>query len=576
MRALLLTLKSQLFLIASVVVFLATTPCLGQTSARTLEPCGDVQSIQGASCNDLSVSLDLSRCESSQTAVKIKARCSREGAVALYHSPQHTYRVVLEKAGSQGWQAKGRVWRSTSKTSAAQSPETAPIGQHQPAPIPLPIPGLPAVQAEDAKSEASEVDPGVKSKDITAKTNAEIAKPDTSSASELESKVEKQAEQTEVAEEEAHKATVAAKAEKLAPPPTPVIDEKTAKVLAALSDLTIRGSIDLYLSHNFNNPVPVTAIPAASQTPQNTYHIFDIYHESAQLSLARVLIQKQIEPVTMTLELGYGPSMQIISGSLTDNNQSNVMQAVIGYKTKGGILIEAGRFLTHMGYEVITAQDNWNYSRGVLFGYMVPFWHQGIKVTVPVLEKLSIMALVVNGWNNSHDLNDDKNYGAQVAYTPTETLAITFNYLTGKEPATASTTARGGDLKNAYELISTYKASQKLSFAVDANMLTYDTAVKSSSATGAALYARYAFAKNWAVSPRFEYLDDKDNLALAASFPSGQKLTTATVTFENKLSENLLWRAEYRSDLSTEKPFTKDGVSQSNQDSANLSVIGSF
>jgi hypothetical protein len=35
--------------------------------------------------------------------------------------------------------------------------------------------------------------------------------------------------------------------------------------------------------------------------------------------------------------------------------------------------------VTPFGYEVVEAKDNFNISRGLLFGYAVPFSHTGLK-----------------------------------------------------------------------------------------------------------------------------------------------------------------------------------------------------
>ncbi len=45
--------------------------------------------------------------------------------------------------------------------------------------------------------------------------------------------------------------------------------------------------------------------------------------------------------------------------------------------------IDAGKFVTPIGAEVIESQDNWNYTRSTLFGYAIPFYHTGLRATVP-------------------------------------------------------------------------------------------------------------------------------------------------------------------------------------------------
>ena len=46
--------------------------------------------------------------------------------------------------------------------------------------------------------------------------------------------------------------------------------------------------------------------------------------------------------------------------------------------------VDAGKFVTHMGFEVIESKDNWNYSRGLLFQFAIPYFHTGVRVTGPI------------------------------------------------------------------------------------------------------------------------------------------------------------------------------------------------
>ena len=43
----------------------------------------------------------------------------------------------------------------------------------------------------------------------------------------------------------------------------------------------------------------------------------------------------------------------------------------------GKVQWDAGKFVTPIGAEVIESQDNWNYTRSILFGYAIPFYHLG-------------------------------------------------------------------------------------------------------------------------------------------------------------------------------------------------------
>jgi hypothetical protein len=51
------------------------------------------------------------------------------------------------------------------------------------------------------------------------------------------------------------------------------------------------------------------------------------------------------------------------------------LQAYVSVKLPADVVLDAGKFVTNAGAEVIEAKDNWLYSRSLLFGFAVPFTH---------------------------------------------------------------------------------------------------------------------------------------------------------------------------------------------------------
>ena len=104
------------------------------------------------------------------------------------------------------------------------------------------------------------------------------------------------------------------------------------------------------------------AVPsAANNQAQNTFRVFDTAHDSFQFSYAHLQVEKpttEDSGVGAMVDLAYGPAMQSVAGTLTDSAQLNVKQAVLRYKFGNGYVLEAGRFVTHLGYEVIEANEN--------------------------------------------------------------------------------------------------------------------------------------------------------------------------------------------------------------------------
>ncbi len=351
-------------------------------------------------------------------------------------------------------------------------------------------------------------------------------------------------------------------------------DEDLNKLVELFSGVTLKGSVDGYYLYNSNNPAVNTATPtAADSKSQNKYRVFDLYHDDLQISYAHLQIQKTISQLSTTLDFGYGPAMQVLSGTKTDAAQINMNQAYVGYKLLESLKIEVGRFYTHIGFEVAETQDDWNYSRGLLCGYFQPAWHQGVKATYSINDKLSVMALVADGWNNSYVNSRQKSYGTQINWNPTDSLSFYLNTMGGT--STLPTNLDAGNTvqnRNLYDFIASYKVNDKLSFAI--NFDSYVHGIYS--ATGTAVYSKYQFSKKWAVSPRYEVADDKDNLIFGESFTDGQKLTSFTLTIENRINANLILRLEGRQDKSNRETFQKDGVGVESQSTGTLGFVTNF
>ena len=46
--------------------------------------------------------------------------------------------------------------------------------------------------------------------------------------------------------------------------------------------------------------------------------------------------------------------------------------------------MDVGKFVTSAGAEVIETNGNWNYSRSLLFALAIPYYHMGVRTSMPV------------------------------------------------------------------------------------------------------------------------------------------------------------------------------------------------
>jgi hypothetical protein len=205
--------------------------------------------------------------------------------------------------------------------------------------------------------------------------------------------------------------------------------------------------------------------------------------------------------------------------------------------------LDAGKFVTPLGAEVIESQDNWNYSRSVLFGYAIPFYHTGLRATVPLNDKIALAGYVVNGWNNSSEIHGDfPCVGVTATVKPSPKLTWIANYMGGQE-------TEGGDARHIFDTTLTVSPTPKLS--LQAN---YDHGKEGGTTWwGVAAYAKLQVKPSWSLVGRYEYIDDTDGGFMRI----GQKAQTLTLTSDHLVAGALKLRLEYRGDF-TQDPFFTD------------------
>ena len=201
--------------------------------------------------------------------------------------------------------------------------------------------------------------------------------------------------------------------------------------------ITFNALLDGYYVYNFNKPKNTSGAPGSNGPGSRNYDQAD---NSFSLGLAEIGIAKAVNDASrlgFTVKLAYGPTADAVASSIDQNNK-NILQAYGTYLIPAGgkdLTVDAGKFVTHMGYEVIEPELNWNYSRSDLFQYFVPLYHAGVRASYPVSPKFTVNGYVENGWNNvSSDNNVSKAYGFELTYTPSSKYSIILNGLTSSEP----------------------------------------------------------------------------------------------------------------------------------------------
>ncbi|MCX6625090.1 MAG: porin [Acidobacteria bacterium] len=312
--------------------------------------------------------------------------------------------------------------------------------------------------------------------------------------------------------------------------------------------LRLSGMADAYYSLNFNHPA----------VDHNDVRTFDTFANQLDLNMAKFGLEYQPGPVGFRLDAGTGEGFNIFHSF--DPNKDvkffhHILQAYVSLKPKswGGLQIDAGKFYTNAGSEVTEPQLNYNYSRSLLF-QLGPFYHVGVRASMPVGKHFTGGVQLVNGWNNLVDNNSGKTLGLNGTFTAGPvTWANT--YYSGPEHThtNGDVLHTNGGWRYFYDSALSVTMNPKTTayvnfdYGIDRNFSQGATA----KFYGIAGAMRYQLNSRLAFSPRAEFYNDCNGWATGTA----QKLKEVTMTAEVKLHEGILARAEYRQDWSDQAFF---------------------
>jgi hypothetical protein len=362
--------------------------------------------------------------------------------------------------------------------------------------------------------------------------------------------------------------------------PAPAPDK--VSLAGLLGPTTLSGFVDVFYGYNSNQP----------SNHLNAFHNFDINSSEIGLNMLELVADKGVSSdsrVGYHIALGFGQAMNQINGGdfgpggTEPNFAQNLKEAYLEYMAPigKGLQINVGKFVTPAGAEVIETKDNWNYTRGILFAWAIPYTHTGVSAKYAFNSKVALTGFLVNGWNNSSETNpingnSGKTTGFSLAITPSSKFGIIENYLVGSE-----TPNDNSHYRHLTDTVITFNPTSKLSL-----MANYDyghdfgTSPSSPAVptsvwwSGIAGYIKYAPNDKWAFATRGEWFKDHNGFSTGTA----QDLSEFTFTLQRMLAGKLMSRLEFRRDMSNADTFPyrdfEDGIDH--QNTVTLGLVYAF
>ncbi|MGA0558653.1 porin [Larkinella sp. VNQ87] len=321
---------------------------------------------------------------------------------------------------------------------------------------------------------------------------------------------------------------------------------------------TFSGYIDAYYTGNLNNPLSRSNLGAAG-----TARVFDQRAGQFSLGLIQTKIGYSTDKVDAVLDLTFGPNADLgnygnVIGPLgSGTSLAAIKQAYINWKTSDKFSIQIGQFGTHIGYEVIDAPVNFNYSLSNLFNNG-PFYHTGIKGTYAFSDKASLMLGVVNNVDSWRDNNKAKGIIGQLFFAPVSGWNVYLNGIVSNEANPDSTGKSVDGMYTVFDLTTTYQITEKFYLGLNAAIGSQKedfqgyAPVKTGTSnwSGVALYTNYAISSKFALGARYEYFDNKDGARGLRNF-NGEGTSVNSITITGNITAadgNLLIKPEFRLD----------------------------
>lgn len=297
------------------------------------------------------------------------------------------------------------------------------------------------------------------------------------------------------------------------------------------SETTVNGFVDMYYAYSFTKP----------PSRDRSFTTQPLRHNEFNLNLAMIDVKHQGDRFRGRFAFQTGTYVQ--SNLIAEPPLlKNVLEASAGTRFGEIVWVDIGIFPSHIGMEGIVSKDNWNYSRSLVADYS-PYYEAGVSVTAGLSDEVTVRGMVVNGWQNITETNEDKAIGTQVQYKPSESVLLNWSTFIGNE-APDSAASRLRVLNDVYAVV-TLTPGWTAALVVDIGVQDNDGS-SSDLWHGGSLMTRYSLSDHWAIGGRLEYFSDEAGVIVPTGTPENFQTVSASLNVDLTVVPNLLWRIEGR------------------------------
>src|ERR1700754_4875061 len=208
---------------------------------------------------------------------------------------------------------------------------------------------------------------------------------------------------------------------------------------------TLNYALDGYYDYDFNHPLGRVQYLRAYDVLSNVFSI-----NQADVVFALDPNVAAGRRYGMRFDLQFGQATETLQGNPANEPRPeiyrNIFQVFGTYVVPlgKGLTVDVGKWASSLGIEGNYTKDQVNYSRSFFFNYL-PFYHEGVRASYKVNDKLAANYWLVNGTDQSEPTNSYKDELFGFTGKPANNLLWNFNYYIGQDhpdatPATNCTT----------------------------------------------------------------------------------------------------------------------------------------
>ena len=313
--------------------------------------------------------------------------------------------------------------------------------------------------------------------------------------------------------------------------------------------VTVGGYIDTYYGYDFNKP-----------TGERPYFVSMARHNEMTINLAYVDVKYSSSRLRARFVPGFGSYVNS-NYAAEPGSFKNIIEGSVGVKifpTKN-LWLDAGVLGSPYTNESAISKDHLMYSRSFAPEY-VPYYVSGVKLSMPLNEKINLYFYLLNGWQQIVDQNKGKSIGTQLEYRPNNYWLFNWNTYVGDERSSAAPQNRTRYFSDLYFIYKKGKLSATgCVYAGIQERENADNTTRSDKWWQANLIGRYNFSDKISLSGRVEYFNDPKSVHITSITDGGGFSSYSTGLCLNvHIASNIMARFEGRTFFSDNDVYTKD------------------